>query len=127
MTTLKWKTSRDRDEWTCWVDDGWQWHTHQTSCWPAPFAMYVGDAFVIKDRGTVVTGVIECGTPRLGDRLLLGGLEVQCRGIESHLIPRAPRAPDAIGVLVGDVPVESVKAGMWLHDPLYPTTLSPLR
>jgi translation elongation factor EF-Tu-like GTPase len=62
------------------------------------FEMWVEDVFLVKDRGVVLTGHVENGTPELGTTLRVGELESTCRGIETFG-GRKSRG-DAVGILL---------------------------
>ncbi len=82
-----------------------------------PFWLTVEDVFVIKDRGTCVTGKVAGGLLRNGDELVLEPntdptapvLEVKCLGIETFGGRKRPG--DRIGVLLGDVDPAGIEIG----------------
>lgn len=84
---------------------------------PAGFRLTVADVFMIRGRGTVVTGVVESGTIRVGSpaRLERGGqivAQTVVAGIEKfRSTVHEANAGENIGVLVPDLDRASVRAG----------------
>ncbi|MGB0384741.1 MAG: elongation factor Tu [Ardenticatenaceae bacterium] len=86
------------------------------------FLMPVEDVFSIKGRGTVVTGRVERGVIKLGDRVDIVGLrELQnttVTGIEMfHKLLDEGRAGDNVGILVRGLKREDVERGQVLAKP----------
>ena len=87
-----------------------------------PFLMPVEDVFSIKGRGTVVTGRVERGTIKLGERVDIVGLrELQnttITGIEMfHKLLDEGRAGDNVGLLVRGLKRDQVERGQVLAKP----------
>nr|WSX52990.1 elongation factor Tu [Streptomyces sp. NBC_00974] len=83
----------------------------------APFLMPVENVLTITGRGTVVTGAVERGTVRLGDRVgLLGGagepVESVVTGLETFGKPmESAEAGDNVALLLRGVPRDAVRRG----------------
>ncbi|MGW0883355.1 elongation factor Tu [Streptomyces sp. NPDC002671] len=80
----------------------------------APFLLPVENVLTITGRGTVVTGAVERGTLRVGDRVeVLGaGLETVVTGLETFGKPMAEaQAGDNVAVLLRGVPRDAVRRG----------------
>lgn len=84
------------------------------------FMFTVEDIFTVKNRGTVVTGVIESGTINLGDTVSLNGQrksgQFRVIGIESFrkLIESASMG-DNVGLLLSDIKKEELCRGDKLY------------
>ncbi|MEU6299845.1 elongation factor Tu [Streptomyces erythrochromogenes] len=83
----------------------------------APFLLPVENVLTITGRGTVVTGAVERGRVRLGDRVaLLGGdgepLETVVTGLETFGKPmESAEAGDNVALLLRGVPRDGVRRG----------------
>ncbi|MER6206089.1 elongation factor Tu [Streptomyces sp. NPDC001642] len=80
----------------------------------APFLLPVENVLTITGRGTVVTGAVERGTVRVGDRIeVLGaGLDTVVTGLETFGKPMAEaQAGDNVALLLRGVPREAVRRG----------------
>ncbi|WP_020122309.1 elongation factor Tu [Streptomyces canus] len=80
----------------------------------APFLMPVENVLTITGRGTVVTGAVERGTVRVGDRVdVLGaGLETVVTGVETFGKPmEEAQAGDNVALLLRGVPRDAVRRG----------------
>lgn len=80
----------------------------------APFLLPVENVLTITGRGTVVTGAVERGTVRLGDRVeVLGaGLESVVTGLETFGRPmEEAQAGDNVALLLRGVPRDAVRRG----------------
>ncbi|MFI8291302.1 elongation factor Tu [Streptomyces sp. ms191] len=80
----------------------------------APFLMSVENVLTITGRGTVVTGAIERGTVRVGDRVeVLGaGAETVVTGVETFGKPmEVAEAGDNVALLLRGVPRDTVRRG----------------
>ncbi|MFJ1568960.1 elongation factor Tu [Streptomyces erythrochromogenes] len=83
----------------------------------APFLLPVENVLTITGRGTVVTGAVERGSVRLGDRVaLLGGegepLETVVTGLETFGKPmESAEAGDNVALLLRGVPRDGVRRG----------------
>ncbi|WP_324784853.1 elongation factor Tu [Streptomyces sp. H51] len=80
----------------------------------APFLLPVENVLTITGRGTVVTGAVERGTVRVGDRVdVLGaGLETVVTGLETFGKPmREAQAGDNVALLLRGVPRDAVRRG----------------
>ncbi|MDX2681794.1 elongation factor Tu [Streptomyces sp. NY05-11A] len=80
----------------------------------APFLLSVENVLTITGRGTVVTGAVERGTVRVGDRVeVLGaGLESVVTGLETFGKPMAEaQAGDNVALLLRGVPRDAVRRG----------------
>ena len=81
-----------------------------------PFKLIVDDVFSIKDRGTVVTGKIESGECKTGDRIQIKMdtqiLNSTLSGIEQFAkMTDNARAGDSVGLLLKDITNEQIKRG----------------
>ncbi|MER5450647.1 elongation factor Tu [Streptomyces sp. NPDC002764] len=80
----------------------------------APFLLPVENVLTITGRGTVVTGAIERGTVRVGDRVeVLGaGVETVVTGLETFGRPMdEAQAGDNVALLLRGVPRDAVRRG----------------
>jgi elongation factor Tu len=80
----------------------------------APFLMPVENVLTITGRGTVVTGAVERGTVRLGDRVDVLGASVETvvTGLETFGKPmEEAQAGDNVALLLRGVPRDSVRRG----------------
>ncbi|MFB4195508.1 elongation factor Tu [Streptomyces carpaticus] len=81
----------------------------------APFLLPVENVLTITGRGTVVTGAVERGTVRVGDRVqLVGGTgtETVVTGVETFGKPMTDaRAGDNVALLLRGVPRDAVRRG----------------
>ncbi|MFD4973495.1 elongation factor Tu [Streptomyces sp. NPDC058424] len=80
----------------------------------APFLLPVENVLTITGRGTVVTGAVERGTVRVGDRVeVLGaGLEMVVTGLETFGKPmEEAQAGDNVALLLRGVPRDAVRRG----------------
>ncbi|WP_371614808.1 elongation factor Tu [Streptomyces sp. NBC_00454] len=96
----------------------------------APFLMPVENVLTITGRGTVVTGAVERGTVRMGDRVaLLGGdgepVESVVTGLETFGKPmESAEAGDNVALLLRGVPRDAVRRG---HVVAAPGSVVPTR
>ena len=86
------------------------------------FVMPVEDVFSIEGRGTVVTGRVEAGIVRTGDKIQIVGIdetqETTCTGVEMfQKTLDEGQAGDNVGCLLRGVKKEAVKRGMVLAKP----------
>ncbi|MFD4572446.1 elongation factor Tu [Streptomyces sp. NPDC058417] len=80
----------------------------------APFLLPVENVLTITGRGTVVTGALERGTVRVGDRaeVLGAGLETVVTGLETFGKPmEEAQAGDNVALLLRGVPRDAVRRG----------------
>lgn len=80
----------------------------------APFLLPVENVLTITGRGTVVTGAVERGTVRVGDRVeVLGaGVETVVTGLETFGRPMSEaQAGDNVALLLRGVPRDAVRRG----------------
>ncbi|GAT75841.1 elongation factor Tu [Ehrlichia ruminantium] len=87
-----------------------------------PFLMSIEDVFSIPGRGTVVTGRIERGVIKVGDKIDIVGLrDIQstvCTGVEMfHKALDAGEAGDNAGILLRGIKKEDVERGQVLSAP----------
>ncbi|MCF1594982.1 elongation factor Tu [Streptomyces muensis] len=93
----------------------------------APFLLSVENVLTITGRGTVVTGAVERGTVRVGDRVeVLGaGLETVVTGLETFGKPMdEAQAGDNVALLLRGVPRDAVRRG---HVVVAPGSVEPGR
>ncbi|OLZ70094.1 translation elongation factor Tu [Streptomyces amritsarensis] len=96
----------------------------------APFLLPVENVLTITGRGTVVTGAVERGGVRLGDRVaLLGGdgepIETVVTGLETFGKPmESAEAGDNVALLLRGVPRDGVRRG---HVVAAPGSVTPKR
>ena len=86
----------------------------------APFLLPVENVLTITGRGTVVTGAIERGTVRVGDRVeVLGaGVETVVTGLETFGRPMdEAQAGDNVALLLRGVPRDAVRRGQVVAAP----------
>ncbi|MBT4863528.1 MAG: elongation factor Tu [Planctomycetaceae bacterium] len=87
-----------------------------------PFLMAIEDVFSIEGRGTVVTGRIEQGIVKVGEKVQIIGLrdtqETTCTGVEmfNKLLDEG-MAGDNVGILLRGVKKEEVERGQVLAKP----------
>ncbi|MGI5452941.1 elongation factor Tu [Streptomyces sp. CA-249302] len=80
----------------------------------APFLLPVENVLTITGRGTVVTGAVERGTVRVGDRVEVpgAGLETVVTGLETFGKPMdEAQAGDNVALLLRGVPRDAVRRG----------------
>ncbi|MDH6623309.1 elongation factor Tu [Streptomyces sp. LBL] len=80
----------------------------------APFLMPVENVLTITGRGTVVTGAVERGTVRVGDRVEVLGAAVETvvTGLETFGKPmEEAQAGDSVALLLRGVPRDAVRRG----------------
>ncbi|MFN0197192.1 MAG: elongation factor Tu [Planctomycetaceae bacterium] len=87
-----------------------------------PFLMAIEDVFSIEGRGTVVTGRIEQGVVKVGEKVLIVGLkdtvETTCTGVEMfNKLLDSGMAGDNVGLLLRGVRKEDVQRGQVLAAP----------
>ncbi|MGW2932029.1 elongation factor Tu [Streptomyces sp. NPDC055722] len=93
----------------------------------APFLLSVENVLTITGRGTVVTGAVERGTVRVGDRVeVLGaGVETVVTGLETFGRPMdEAQAGDNVALLLRGVPRDAVRRG---HIVAAPGSVAPSR
>lgn len=92
----------------------------------APFLMPVENVLSITGRGTVVTGAVERGTIRVGDRVeVLGGVDTVVTGVETFGRPmEEAQAGDNVALLLRGVPRDAVRRG---HIAAAPGSVVPSR
>ncbi|OKK03260.1 elongation factor Tu [Streptomyces sp. CB03234] len=93
----------------------------------APFLLPVENVLTITGRGTVVTGAVERGTVRVGDRVeVLGaGVETVVTGLETFGKPmESAQAGDNVALLLRGVPRDAVRRG---HVVAAPGSVEPRR
>jgi elongation factor Tu len=86
----------------------------------APFLMPVENVLTITGRGTVVTGAVERGTVRVGDRVdVLGAaVETVVTGVETFGKPmEEAQAGDNVALLLRGVPRDAVRRGHVVAEP----------
>ncbi len=94
------------------------------------FHMIIEDVFVIRNRGTVVTGKIETGTLKIGDEVVIKGANGQktttVTGIESFRKSLDQANPgDAVGLLLKDLSRQDVQHGDEILAPQNDFTWNP--
>ncbi|MCX4760429.1 elongation factor Tu [Streptomyces sp. NBC_01275] len=92
-----------------------------------PFLLSVENVLTITGRGTVVTGAIERGTVRVGDRVDVLGADVETvvTGVETFGKPmEEAQAGDSVALLLRGVPRDAVRRG---HVVAAPDSLRPSR
>ncbi|MBB5937188.1 elongation factor Tu [Streptomyces zagrosensis] len=80
----------------------------------APFLLPIAQAVVTTGRGTGVTGTVERGTVRIGDRVqIIGpGIEAMVKGLETFAAPVASaEAGDRVTLLLRGVPRGAIRRG----------------
>ncbi len=87
-----------------------------------PFLMAIEDVFSIEGRGTVVTGRIEQGTVKVGEKIEIVGLnptmETTCTGVEMfNKTLDSGMAGDNVGILLRGTKKEDVQRGQVLAAP----------
>ncbi|GGV55915.1 elongation factor Tu-3 [Streptomyces longisporoflavus] len=93
----------------------------------APFLLPVENVLTITGRGTVVTGAVERGTVRVGDRVEVFGAETETvvTGLETFGKPmESAQAGDNVALLLRGVPRDAVRRG---HVVAEPGSVSPSR
>ncbi|MEU6245545.1 elongation factor Tu [Streptomyces sp. NPDC047024] len=93
----------------------------------APFLLPVENVLTITGRGTVVTGAVERGTVRVGDRVEVLGAEVESvvTGLETFGKPMdEAQAGDNVALLLRGVPRDAVRRG---HVVAAPGSVTPGR
>jgi elongation factor Tu len=86
----------------------------------APFLLPVENVLTITGRGTVVTGAVERGTVRVGDRVEVLGADVETvvTGLETFGKPmEEAQAGDNVALLLRGVPRDSVRRGQVVAAP----------
>ncbi|MFB7643777.1 elongation factor Tu [Streptomyces sp. NPDC056084] len=86
----------------------------------APFLLPVENVLTITGRGTVVTGAVERGTVRVGDRVQVLGAEVESvvTGLETFGKPMdSAQAGDNVALLLRGVPRDAVRRGHVVAEP----------
>ncbi|MFI5702526.1 elongation factor Tu [Streptomyces xanthochromogenes] len=86
----------------------------------APFLLPVENVLTITGRGTVVTGAVERGTVRVGDRVQLLGADVESvvTGLETFGKPMdSAQAGDNVALLLRGVPRDAVRRGHVVAEP----------
>ncbi|MBN0047558.1 elongation factor Tu [Streptomyces actuosus] len=86
----------------------------------APFLLPVENVLTITGRGTVVTGAVERGTVRVGDRVeVLGaGVETVVTGLETFGRPmQEAQAGDNVALLLRGMPRDAVRRGHVVAEP----------
>lgn len=80
--------------------------------------MTVDGVFVIRGRGTVVAGVVEEGSVRIGDQVRIGdGFPARVDGIEVHQQGAdQAEAGEKVGLLFTDLDKASVRRGQVVTD-----------
>jgi len=88
-----------------------------------PFLMPIEDVFTITGRGTVVTGRIEQGIVKVGDKVQLVGIaeqttETTCTGVEMfRKLMDEGQAGDNVGLLLRGIDRDEVERGMVVAKP----------
>ncbi|WP_369387884.1 elongation factor Tu [Streptomyces sp. CG1] len=93
----------------------------------APFLLSVENVLTITGRGTVVTGAVERGTVRVGDRVEVLGAELETvvTGVETFGKPmEEAQAGDNVALLLRGVPRDAVRRG---HVVAVPGSVVPRR
>ncbi|MFF4183100.1 elongation factor Tu [Streptomyces sp. NPDC001691] len=88
----------------------------------APFLLPVENVLTITGRGTVVTGAVERGTVRVGDRVQVLGADVDVEsvvtGLETFGKPmESAQAGDNVALLLRGVPRDAVRRGHVVAEP----------
>ncbi|MFG3281189.1 elongation factor Tu [Streptomyces sp. NPDC048111] len=86
----------------------------------APFLLPVENVLTITGRGTVVTGAVERGTVRIGDRVQVLGADVESvvTGLETFGKPmESAQAGDNVALLLRGVPRDAVRRGHVVAEP----------
>ncbi|MBX3084456.1 MAG: elongation factor Tu [Anaerolineae bacterium] len=82
------------------------------------FRMVIDDVFFIKGRGVVVTGKVESGTVKMGDKVVISGangvtIMTQVIGVEGFRKPNfVAQVGDNCGLVLKDVEKGQLTAGM---------------
>ncbi|MFJ4879304.1 elongation factor Tu [Streptomyces sp. NPDC088745] len=93
----------------------------------APFLLPVENVLTITGRGTVVTGAVERGTVRIGDRVEVLGADIETvvTGLETFGKPMdSAQAGDNVALLLRGVPRDGVRRG---HVVAAPGSVTPAR
>jgi elongation factor Tu len=93
----------------------------------APFLLPVENVLTITGRGTVVTGAVERGTVRVGDRVEVLGADTETvvTGVETFGKPmESAQAGDNVALLLRGVPRDAVRRG---HVVAAPGSVTPAR
>ncbi|MEU9100664.1 elongation factor Tu [Streptomyces sp. NPDC048361] len=93
----------------------------------APFLLPVENVLTITGRGTVVTGAVERGTVRVGDRVQILGADTESvvTGVETFGKPmESAQAGDNVALLLRGVPRDAVRRG---HVVAEPGSITPSR
>ncbi|WP_418955834.1 elongation factor Tu [Streptomyces tritici] len=86
----------------------------------APFLMPVENVLTITGRGTVMTGAVERGTVRVGDRVAVLGADTETvvTGVETFGKPmESAQAGDNVALLLRGVPRDAVRRGHVVAEP----------
>ncbi|WP_062216015.1 elongation factor Tu [Streptomyces sp. NBRC 109706] len=86
----------------------------------APFLLPVENTLTITGRGTVVTGAVERGTVRVGDRVAVLGADIETvvTGLETFGKPMSEgQAGDNVALLLRGVPRDAVRRGQVVAAP----------
>ncbi|MET9364225.1 elongation factor Tu [Streptomyces sp. NPDC006632] len=86
----------------------------------APFLLPVENVLTITGRGTVVTGAVERGTVRVGDRVQILGADAESvvTGVETFGKPmETAQAGDNVALLLRGVPRDAVRRGHVVAEP----------
>jgi len=83
--------------------------------------MVIDDVFMIKGRGVVVTGRVESGTVKKGDRVVIEDEDISIMtvvgGVEAfRKVDFMAQVGDTVGLLLRDVAKEQIKAGMIIRN-----------
>ena len=83
------------------------------------FIMYIGDIYTVKED-TYVTGVIKKGSVKLGNKLVIGDIDVKVKGIifENKEVKEADK-DNYVSINIGNIDVKDLKRGLMISSKNY--------
>lgn len=83
------------------------------------FIMYIEDIYTVKDD-TYVTGVIKKGSVKLGNKLVIGDIDVKVKGIifENKEVKEADK-DNYVSINIGNIDVKDLKRGLMISSKNY--------